>query len=275
MERIAKDSPLDCDRLSALGSQAFHGASSWSNFGRPGRFSHIRTCMLSLNRREVDLKAAVMECLRGTAKETRRSGTSISVMADQAVIGRWDPVRIHQIISNLLSNAIKYGEGKPVEITIGVDKNTERANSHPRSRNGYPHELQSKIFARFERAPDVTNIQGLGLGLYIVQQIIQAHDGTIRVESERGKGVLLLSNSPSRKMMGLSFAKHGRAFLLKGLYPGKLSQCLLNQLLDLYCVGYLRALPEAQPSMAAQTPAQTPKCTATNDYVFRPRSEND
>lgn len=53
---------------------------------------------------------------------------------------------------------------------------------------GIPKDMQAKIFERFERAISSTNISGLGLELYISKQIIDAHQGTIEVESELGKG---------------------------------------------------------------------------------------
>ena len=53
---------------------------------------------------------------------------------------------------------------------------------------GIAKDMQSKIFERFERAINSTNISGLGLGLYITKQIVDAHQGSIEVESELNKG---------------------------------------------------------------------------------------
>jgi signal transduction histidine kinase len=55
---------------------------------------------------------------------------------------------------------------------------------------------QARIFGRFERAVPSRNYGGLGLGLYIVQQIVAAHGGTVRVESEPGQGAAFLVELP-------------------------------------------------------------------------------
>ncbi|MBO9571352.1 MAG: PAS domain-containing protein [Chitinophagaceae bacterium] len=101
-----------------------------------------------------------------------------------------DRERIRQVVSNLLSNAIKYS---PKETTIIVSaKNIDKGirvsiiDKGP----GISEEDQHKIFDRFYRvtANDMDTFPGMGLGLYISSQIIQRHNGTIEVESQKGKG---------------------------------------------------------------------------------------
>ena len=91
------------------------------------------------------------------------------------------------MIANLLVNAIKYGGGRPVRLTV------ERADGAARltvrdEGIGISTEDQERIFDRFERAVSVRSYGGMGLGLYITQQIVDAHGGRIQVQSTRGKG---------------------------------------------------------------------------------------
>ena len=102
--------------------------------------------------------------------------------------GIWDKHRIDQVVTNLLTNAIKYGEGKKIIITT-VSTPTTVSVIVKDNGIGIAPEFHDKIFHRFERAGvNVRGISGLGLGLYITQQIVQMHSGVIKVESEPGKG---------------------------------------------------------------------------------------
>jgi PAS domain S-box-containing protein len=154
----------------------------------------IRVSKLALEKHEVDLRAAVIEGVSAVAEEARQIGSVISINGDQPVVGYWDPARINQIVANLLSNAIKYGEGKPIEITVEADQAHARLLVLDRGM-GIPLEKQPVIFERFERATG-PQISGLGLGLYIVRQIVEAHGGLIAVDSELGKGALFIVELP-------------------------------------------------------------------------------
>jgi signal transduction histidine kinase len=109
------------------------------------------------------------------------------VQASGPVDGRWDPSRLDQVLTNLLSNALKFGAGNPVEVTIGEDGGMARLQVVDHG-IGIPPAEHGRIFERFARAVAVDNYGGLGLGLYICRTIVEAHGGTIRVESEPGRG---------------------------------------------------------------------------------------
>lgn len=98
-----------------------------------------------------------------------------------------DPARIRQVVENLLTNAIKYGEGKPIFVKLS-EKN-QRAELVVQDHGlGIAAEFTHKIFDRFERAISAKNISGLGLGLYITKKIIEAHSGSISVQSTLHEG---------------------------------------------------------------------------------------
>jgi signal transduction histidine kinase len=112
-----------------------------------------------------------------------------------------DNFRIEQVIVNLLSNAMKYGAGKPIQITLTQKEATVELAFRDQG-IGIPLDKQAVIFGRFERASNTQNIGGLGLGLYIAKQIVEAHHGEIKVESQPESGstfTLVLPLKPSPK----------------------------------------------------------------------------
>lgn len=106
-----------------------------------------------------------------------------------------DIIRVEQILANLLTNAIKYAPGSPVKISARFKGDLLElivADQGP----GIAQEDQDRIFMRFERAVSGNHFGGLGLGLYIVRQILQAHGGSIFVNSEIGKGCTFIVQIP-------------------------------------------------------------------------------
>ena len=100
-------------------------------------------------------------------------------------------------MTNLISNAIKYGEGTPVGITVERDPASGAAILRVSDQGmGIPAELQPRLFQRFERAAPSHRIQGLGLGLYISSQIVQAHGGNLSVRSGDGKATVFTVELP-------------------------------------------------------------------------------
>lgn len=111
--------------------------------------------------------------------------------------GEWDPARLSQVISNLVGNAIGYGDPKmPVRVLVdGTTDNVrlEVSNQGP----PIPPDLIHVLFEPFRRGVSADRSPGgLGLGLYIVQQIVQTHGGTIAVESSAGKGTTFTVRLP-------------------------------------------------------------------------------
>jgi|GEM_PF-1433120 len=101
----------------------------------------------------------------------------------------FDGHRIDQVIENLLSNAIKYSP-KQSPISIVVEADGHRCSITVTDHGiGMSDEQKSYIFDKFYRADSSdTAVQGLGLGMSIVKQIIDDHDGTISIDSTLGEG---------------------------------------------------------------------------------------
>jgi signal transduction histidine kinase len=97
-------------------------------------------------------------------------------------------MRIEQVVTNLIGNALKFGGGSAIEITIATD-DSDRAMLRVRDGGiGIAAGDQARIFDRFERAVSPIHYAGLGLGLWIVRAIVEAHGGEIAVTSEVGRG---------------------------------------------------------------------------------------
>lgn len=148
--------------------------------------SRIRLGRLELRPEEVDLPSVVSEVLAQYRVELAQAGCTVNVNAPETLHGQWDRTRIEQVVTNLLTNAVRYGHGKPIDITLARDGEAVRLVVRDHG-IGIAPEDQQRIFERFERASS-RNFGGLGLGLYIARQIVEAHGGTIHVSSELGVG---------------------------------------------------------------------------------------
>jgi PAS domain S-box-containing protein len=115
------------------------------------------------------------------------SESRISVQLERHIEGTWDRLRIDQVITNLVSNAIKFGREKPILLTASVNDGHVIITVRDEG-IGISSEDFDRIFKRFERADARSHNEGLGMGLWITQQIVQAHGGTVIVQSELGKG---------------------------------------------------------------------------------------
>nr|WP_067056233.1 ATP-binding protein [Mucilaginibacter sp. L294] len=105
--------------------------------------------------------------------------------------------RLEQVIMNLVNNAVKYSQNNKI-VTIATQKHGDnvRVSVHDNG-IGLSKDQQSKIFERFYRVEDKKNMtSGLGMGLYISNEIISNHKGTIGVESEPGQGATFYFELP-------------------------------------------------------------------------------
>jgi PAS domain S-box-containing protein len=149
--------------------------------------SRITAGRFHLDLEGCDLSGLVREVADRFHGEAKKAGSELKVSADDTVVGRWDRLRLDQIISNLVSNAIKYGLGKPIEIDVREMDDTVRVAVTDHG-IGIEKEALGRIFGRFERGVSLRHYGGLGLGLFIARQFAEAHGGTIVAQSQPGAG---------------------------------------------------------------------------------------
>jgi signal transduction histidine kinase len=108
-----------------------------------------------------------------------------------------DPARMHQVVANLVSNAVTYGTGSRVAVAVASDGPELRLSVH-NDGPPIPREVQSELFQPFRRGANQQGelSRGLGLGLFIVREIVRAHQGTVEVDSAEGRGTTFTVRIP-------------------------------------------------------------------------------
>ncbi|UVK90897.1 hybrid sensor histidine kinase/response regulator [Pseudomonas sp. B21-051] len=151
--------------------------------------SRIRTGKLSIRPNRFDLTQLVSNLLQNFAQQIEAAETEVSFTASGPVEGYWDEFRIEQVVSNLLTNALRYGGRSPIQVRVYREGDEARVEVQDRG-IGISEENQKRIFQQFERVSAKTVVAGLGLGLFISEQIVAAHGGSIVVESQINEGAL-------------------------------------------------------------------------------------
>jgi signal transduction histidine kinase len=131
----------------------------------------------------MDLVALVRDELERSAPVLRKAVCTVTMRADNPVQGCWDYDKVSQVVANLISNAVKFGAGKPIEVAIEKRVDTARLVVVDHG-IGIDERALPRIFEKFERAESTRySYGGLGLGLYIVRNIVEALGGSIQAQS--------------------------------------------------------------------------------------------
>ncbi|WP_257452612.1 PAS domain-containing sensor histidine kinase [Archangium lipolyticum] len=163
--------------------------------------TRISSGQLRIEAEVVDLAALVREVVSRFQSQAERAGCSVTLEVDGSVVGQWDRLRLEQVVSNLLSNAIKYGAGRPVSLRVQTAGTQARLVVRDHGIGIEPHMLP-RIFHKFERGVSERHYGGLGLGLFVTQQILQALEGTISAESTPGQGATFTVELPLPRTPG-------------------------------------------------------------------------
>ena len=162
--------------------------------------SRINNHRLQLDREAVDVCELVGECVEHARELARQAGSTITLdAACGTCIAYVDRVRLEQVVGNLLTNAVKYGAGRPIDVRLDATAATVVLKVADQGIGIAPAD-QGRVFERFERATDGHLRRSLGLGLFIVRSVVEAHGGTVRLHSEVGRGSTFTVELPRRRL---------------------------------------------------------------------------
>jgi len=174
LKKIAETSDRQIDRISTLIDDLLD-------------VTRITAGKFGLNREEVDLVEIIREALDRYGPQLATAECGIELSAPDKAYGHWDKLRVEQVVINLLTNAIKYAPKTLIQISVTLEEGKAVFTVKDQG-VGISEEDQKRVFDRFERVKSVNNIGGLGLGLFITRQIVEAHGGKIDLESTVGRG---------------------------------------------------------------------------------------
>jgi signal transduction histidine kinase len=202
LQVVAIQQALDHPPLSAewLGAQAASLVERLHRFlatlDRLLDVSQIRAGEVRLELEDAYLGALVERVVAAHERELAAARATVRLELAAGVVGRWDRVRLEQIVVNLLTNAIRYGAGRPIALTLVA---TERSASLAiRDRGiGIAPDDHARIFRQFERASTSGRRNpGFGIGLWIVARLCAAMRGTVEVDSAPGEGATFTITLP-------------------------------------------------------------------------------
>ncbi len=149
--------------------------------------SKIQAGKVGLHYEDFDFDKMIYECVENIQTGTKTH--KIKTVGKTGLFYNGDPERLEQVLINLLTNAIKYSPDSK-EITVGVSKVSNFIKVSVTDKGvGIKQEDHKKVFERFYRAQSVQReFPGMGIGLYVCEQIIKNHSGSLWVESEETKG---------------------------------------------------------------------------------------
>jgi signal transduction histidine kinase len=176
--------------------------------------TRIDTGTLVLDKEPTDICGLVRSVAEAAQDMT---GHPVEVVAPKAIWAQVDPTRLEEVVANLIDNAINYSHAvtsKPVEVKVlrvssGTVQVAVRDHGH-----GIPRALRNRIFERYYRTEAGARLGGLGIGLYVSQQIVELHCGRIDIRAAPGGGARFVVTLPT----GQEARGRGRG---KALHPAE------------------------------------------------------
>ena len=205
-ENLADDVVLDPERTRQYGELIDREGRRLSDMvERVLLFAKIRSGSQTFQHEGIDLAATIDDAVASTEELLKEQSVTVEkVIAEPLpeIVG--DSAALRSVIQNLISNAAKYSRRGGV---VTIEARAARDNMGPELQlaisdqgDGIPHHEISHVFEPFFRGERARNaqIQGSGLGLSLVKQIVEKHGGVITVESAAGKGSTFLVRLPIR-----------------------------------------------------------------------------
>ncbi len=159
--------------------------------------SHLQNGKITLKKSDVNLNTMAAEQIQLFTPQAITKNITIIPHLDPAMPHiQADASLLGQVLNNLLSNSVKFTpEHGKIGVTTRIDNKTVLLSVSDTG-IGIPKEKQSQLFSRFYRAGAGSTTPGSGLGLYIVKNIVEAHGGTIKLDSEENKGTTITISLP-------------------------------------------------------------------------------
>jgi len=148
--------------------------------------SRMRAGKLVLRPERFDLAELAREVVGRHQEQALSAGCELTWYGPAPLEGTWDRVRMDEVLTNLIGNALKFGRGAPIEVSFARSDGCVRLEVRDHGRGISPLD-QRRIFEPFQRG-EHQECAGLGLGLWIVREIVSAHHGAIGVSSVVGEG---------------------------------------------------------------------------------------
>ncbi|GAW51813.1 MULTISPECIES: sensor histidine kinase [unclassified Nocardioides] len=152
--------------------------------------AQVRDSGLQLARSAIDLRLLVQQAVEAAIPSAQAARVTLLADAADDVVAMVDGQRLRQVVDNLISNALKYSDGGG-SITVSLQRTEDLLDIAVTDTGiGIDEAELDRLFTRFFRGQQaqVRMAPGAGLGLSIVQSIVQAHGGRVQVESEVGVG---------------------------------------------------------------------------------------
>jgi len=157
--------------------------------------SRMSSGKLALQIEKFNLNELVKEVSARLQPLLEEAGCEIKIEESSSIEGEWDHFRIEQVITNILTNAVRYAPAKLIQIKIEADDTFAYVRIKDQGKGIAPEDLE-RIFQRFERAESAGDSRGLGLGLFISKEIMQMHNGDIKVSSQLNEGSEFIISLP-------------------------------------------------------------------------------
>ena len=157
---------------------------------------------IELKLQPVSLQSVAQEALDDAALIAKSRNVTLRNEVPAEAEAQADPERLRQVLANLIDNAIKYGRADGQVAVRGRRLDVERVQfSVCDDGPGIPFEAKERVFERFYRVDKARSREqgGTGLGLAIVKNVVEAHGGEVRVESEPGRGTEFFITMPAAK----------------------------------------------------------------------------
>jgi len=185
MDAVVQDAIFELDNLSAY-------------LNKVRELTRVDNEQTILSIRTFDLSATIEKLIRLNNAPTNKLVRFEKRFSEQPMWIMADPVHIANCLSNLIENAVKYSGN---EVCISIEASLENTRLHLEIKDngiGIPPQEQNRVFDKFYRAQNIpdANIPGIGLGLSYVKLMVEAHNGSIRLQSQPGKGTTFTIEIP-------------------------------------------------------------------------------